>query len=104
MKYGLSDIELNKLREFYARYEDIILYGSRAKGNHKPFSDVDISLVGANLTRSRLNQIAFAIDDLLLPYQFDLSIFHKLTNMELVDHIRRVGISIFCKDCSQPPA
>ena len=85
MKYGLSDIELNKLREFYARY-------------------VDISLVGANLTRSRLNQIAFAIDDLLLPYQFDLSIFHKLTNMELVDHIRRVGISIFCKDCSQPPA
>ena len=81
MKYGLSDIELNKLREFYARYEDIeevILYGSRAKGNHKPFSDVDISLVGANLTRSRLNQIAFAIDDLLLPYQFDLSIFHKL--------------------------
>ena len=93
MKYGLSDIELNKLREFYARYEDIeevILYGSRAKGNHKPFSDVDISLVGANLTRSRLNQIAFAID--------------KLTNMELVDHIRRVGISIFCKDCSQPPA
>ena len=67
MKYGLSDIELNKLREFYARYEDIeevILYGSRAKGNHKPFSDVDISLVGANLTRSRLNQIAFAIDDL----------------------------------------
>ena len=100
MKYGLSDIELNKLREFYARYEDIeevILYGSRAKGNH-------ISLVGANLTRSRLNQIAFAIDDLLLPYQFDLSIFHKLTNMELVDHIRRVGISIFCKDCSQPPA
>ena len=84
MKYGLSDIELNKLREFYARYEDIeevILYGSRAKGNHKPFSDVDISLVGANLTRSRLNQIAFAIDDLLLPYQFDLSIFHKLTNM-----------------------
>ena len=89
MKYGLSDIELNKLREFYARYEDI---------------EEDISLVGANLTRSRLNQIAFAIDDLLLPYQFDLSIFHKLTNMELVDHIRRVGISIFCKDCSQPPA
>ena len=66
--------------------------------------EMDISLVGANLTRSRLNQIAFAIDDLLLPYQFDLSIFHKLTNMELVDHIRRVGISIFCKDCSQPPA
>ncbi|KDS35328.1 nucleotidyltransferase domain-containing protein [Parabacteroides distasonis] len=66
MKYGLSDIELNKLREFFARYEDIeevILYGSRAKGN-----------------------------------------FHKLTNMELVDHIRRVGISIFCRDCSQPPA
>lgn len=104
MEYGLSDIELRKLSELFARYEDIeevILYGSRAKGNYKPFSDVDISLVGPRLTRSTLNQISLAIDDLLLPYQFDLSIFHKLTNLELKEHIQRVGISIFNRDYSR---
>lgn len=104
MEYGLSDIELRKLSELFARYEDIeevILYGSRAKGNYKPFSDVDISLVGPCLTRSALNQISLAIDDLLLPYQFDLSIFHKLTNPELKEHIQRVGISIFNRDYSR---
>lgn len=104
MEYGLSDIELRKLSELFARYEDIeevILYGSRAKGNYKPFSDVDISLVGPRLTRSVLNQISLAIDDLLLPYQFDLSIFHKLTNPELKEHIQRVGISIFNRDYSR---
>lgn len=104
MEYGLSDIELRKLSELFAGYEDIeevILYGSRAKGNYKPFSDVDISLVGSRLTRSALNQISLAIDDLLLPYQFDLSIFHKLTNPELKEHIQRVGISIFNRDYSR---
>lgn len=104
MEYGLSDVELRKLSELFARYEDIeevILYGSRAKGNYKPFSDVDISLVGPRLTRSALNQISLAIDDLLLPYQFDLSIFHKLTNPELKEHIQRVGISIFNRDYSR---
>lgn len=101
MEYGLSDIELRKLRELFARFENIeevILYGSRAKGNYKPFSDVDISLIGLRLTRSDLNQISLAIEDLLLPYQFDLSIFHKLKNPELIEHIRRVGISIFNRD------
>ena len=47
MPYGLKDIELAKLNEVFAaneRIERVILYGSRAKGNYKPFSDVDITL------------------------------------------------------------
>lgn len=81
MEYGLSEIELEKLRGLFARNEDIeqvILYGSRAKGNYKSFSDVDITLVGETLTRSRLNQIALAIDDLLLPYQLIFLFFIDL--------------------------
>ncbi|MDD2951800.1 MAG: nucleotidyltransferase domain-containing protein [Parabacteroides sp.] len=100
----MSDIELRKLRELFARFEpieEVILYGSRAKGNYKPFSDVDISLVGSCLTRSDLNQISLAIDDLLLPYQFDLSLFYELRNPELKEHIQRVGISIFNRDYSR---
>ncbi|WP_456088464.1 nucleotidyltransferase domain-containing protein [Parabacteroides sp.] len=98
MKYGLSDTEWNRLETVFNRYPNIeraILYGSRAKGNYKPFSDVDITLVGERLTRSELNRIVLDIDDLLLPYQFDVSIFHRLTNPDLIDHIGRKGIILY---------
>ena len=98
MPYGLKDIELAKLNEVFAaneRIERVILYGSRAKGNYKPFSDVDITLEGAELTHNDLSRLSLAIDDLLLPYQFDISIFHALKNEALIDHIRRMGITIY---------
>ncbi len=98
MLYGIKETELDKLTTLFAqnqRIESVILYGSRAKGNYKPFSDVDITLKGENLTRSDLNQLSLAIDDLLFPYEFDVSIFHKLKNEKLIEHIERVGIMIY---------
>lgn len=100
MPYGLKDIELEKLSKVFAaneRIERVVLYGSRAKGNYKPFSDVDITLEGDELTHTDLNRTSLAIDDLLLPYQFDISIFHTLKNEALIDHIRRMGITIYEK-------
>lgn len=79
------------------RINRVVLYGSRAKGNYKPFSDVDITLVGDELTHEDLNRIILAIDDLLLPYLFDISIFHQLKNDTLIDHINRRGIVIYDK-------
>ncbi|MDR1759420.1 MAG: nucleotidyltransferase domain-containing protein [Fibrobacter sp.] len=98
MNYGLTDIELAKLRDVFAQYADIekvVLYGSRTKGTFKPFSDVDITLMGDRLIHSQLNQLSLDIDDLLLPYQFDISIFHTLTNSDLINHIRRAGVMIY---------
>ena len=100
MPYGLKDIELEKICHLFAkneRIESVILYGSRAKGTYKPFSDVDITLVGSELTRSDLNHLLLSIDDLLLPYQFDISIFHTLKNPDLIDHIQRGGITTYNK-------
>ena len=100
MPYGLKDTELAKLNEVFAangRIERVVLYGSRAKGNYKPFSDVDITLEGDELTDTDLSRLSLAIDDLLLPYQFDISIFHTLKNEALIDHIRRMGITIYEK-------
>lgn len=98
MPYGLTDMEWNKLLGIFASNERIkqaILYGSRAKGTYKPFSDVDITLVGDDLSRRDLNRLLLAVDDLLLPYRFDLSIFHSLKNEALVEHIRRRGVIIY---------
>ena len=83
------------------RLERVILYGSRAKGTYKPFSDVDITLVGRELTHSDLNRMILDIDDLLLPYMFDISIFHTLKSSDLIDHINRRGIVIYEKDAPE---
>lgn len=98
MPYGLKDIELQKLRKVFEsneRIERVVLYGSRAKGNYKPFSDVDITLIGEELTHTDLNRVNFAIDDLLLPYLFDISLFHAHKNEDFIAHIHRVGITIY---------
>ena len=46
MAYGLTDTEMGKLLQVFAaneRIDEVVLYGSRAKGTYKPFSDVDIT-------------------------------------------------------------
>lgn len=76
---GLKDTEIELLRMVFKKsdkIEKVVLYGSRAKGNCKPFSDVDITLYGNDLTRGDLNRLALSIDDLLLPYQFDISLLN----------------------------
>lgn len=80
------------------RIVNAILYGSRAKGNFKPFSDIDITLVGKELTRNDLIKIIQDVDNLLLPYQFDLSLWNKIKNEALIEHIERIGISIYKRD------
>ena len=100
MNCGLKDIELNKLNILFSKYSDIekvVLYGSRAKGNYKMFSDVDITLMGNNLSFYLRTKLAIDIDYLLLPYQFDISIFSLLSNPDLIEHIQRVGITIYQK-------
>ena len=68
-----------------------ILYGSRAKGNFKKGSDIDLTLFGAELNQQSCSTIAEALDDLLLPYTIDLSVFDQLKHPALEAHIERVG-------------
>ncbi|MBR6032564.1 MAG: nucleotidyltransferase domain-containing protein [Bacteroidaceae bacterium] len=101
MKYGLKDEQWIILCNTFAKnphIEKVILYGSRAKGTYKPFSDVDITLVGKSLSTDDLTDMMNAIDDLLLPYMFDISLYHKLKSPELLDHISRRGIVIYHRE------
>lgn len=98
--YGLNDIAIEKIQGVFSKYEAIdkaLLYGSRAKGNYRNGSDIDLSLVGKTLDLSTLFSIENDLDDLLLPYKIDLSIFHKIENPDLIDHIDRIGIIFYEK-------
>jgi predicted nucleotidyltransferase len=104
MKYGLSDITVQKICAVLKKYhqvEQAILYGSRAKGNYKNGSDIDLTLQGKGLTLEVLYKILEDIDDLLLPYTIDLSIFHDIENPDVVRHIQRVGITFYEKAVSE---
>jgi len=94
MKHGLSEATVAKICGVFARFpavEKAVLYGSRAKGNFKPGSDIDLTLYGEDLTPPRLGDISEALDDLLLPYIIDLSLYSDLEHVKLREHIDRVG-------------
>jgi predicted nucleotidyltransferase len=100
MNYGLKDEVVEDICKIFRNYPEVeraILYGSRAKGNFKPASDIDLTLEGQSLDLTILNRISWELDDLLLPYTFDLSICHHLNNPDILDHIRRVGLVFYSK-------
>ncbi len=73
----------------------MVIYGSRAKGTFKPASDIDLTLLGEKLNLTIQYKIENDLDDLMLPYLFDISIFNQISNTDLVEHINRVGIVFF---------
>lgn len=100
MKYGLSEDIIKKIQLTFSAFPELdeaILYGSRAKGNYKPGSDIDITFKGENINLSTLNRISLQLDDLFLPYTFDLSIYKQIDNPDLIDLIKRVGITLYLK-------
>ncbi len=102
MKYGLPQSTIQKICAVLNRYptvEKAILYGSRAKGNYKNGSDIDLTLRGTDLT---LNVIYKILDELLLPYTIDLSIFNTIHDPDVIEHIQRVGVTFYDKSKAIP--
>lgn len=96
--HGLTDKTLAQIASVLARFSDVekaVLFGSRAKGTHKPGSDIDLALIGNNLNWRTIGRIDSALDDLPLPYGFSLVVFNERTDPEVAAHIRRVGIPLF---------
>lgn len=99
MKLGLKEETITKINSVFTLHlevEEVIIYGSRAKGNYRNGSDLDLTLTGSALNDDILTKINLEIDDLNTPYLFDISIFHRLNSPDLQDYIKRIG-KIFYK-------
>lgn len=99
--YGLKEKHISKIKSIFANCTAIdkaILYGSRAKGNYRKNSDIDISLMGDNFNFNKLLRIETELDDLLLPYNIDISMFDKIQNVDLIEHIKKVGVIFYEKE------
>ena len=98
--YGLKDTDLDFIRQAFSRYPNVIeaiLFGSRAKGTHHPGSDIDIALKGNGLKELVLQLSTYLNQESLIPYQFDIIDYDGIDNKDLIDHIDRVGISIYTR-------
>lgn len=90
---GLPAHAVARMQAIFAAHpsiEQVILFGSRAKGNYKRGSDIDLAVFGP-CTGSELGTIAWELDDLLLPWEIDLIPFESISNPDLREHIARVG-------------
>ncbi len=97
---GLKPSTQAKINAIFSRYpqiDQVTLYGSRAKGNYRPGSDIDLAISGATMTLAQLHKLENELDDLLLPYKIDLSLRHLITNAELIAHIDRAGLVFYEK-------
>jgi len=70
------------------------VFGSRTKGTHTSRSDVDLALAGP-LGALGAEAIAAELEELPLPYRFDVHALAAITHPPLLEHIERVGVEIY---------
>ena len=93
----LSTHELDLMTSVFRRHPEVLavkVFGSRAKGNSTPRSDVDLALWG-DVDALRAESIAAELDELPLAYRFDVKSFALIKLQTLRQHIERVGIAVY---------
>lgn len=98
---GLPKQDIEAIREVcthHPQIKKVMLYGSRAMDNYKPYSDIDLTIIGDNIDLSLLVKIEHQLDDLMLPYKIDLSVFSQISNPDLIEHIKREGKTFYEKE------
>ncbi|PIE98558.1 MAG: hypothetical protein CR988_02715 [Treponema sp.] len=102
MKYGLKDKylkEIIKVLNGYKEIDEAVLFGSRALGNYKNTSDIDIALKGKSVTNFLTASLKSKIEDeSIIPYFFDFIAYDKLNHRDLMEHIDKYGIRIYKRD------
>ena len=93
----LKPAELDMVRSIFRRHPEVTsatLFGSRAKGTHSDRSDVDLVVTG-EIEPLRAEAIASELDELPLPYRFEVQPLAHIHYRPLLEHIKRVGILIY---------
>lgn len=93
--FGLRQSDLNAIITILQLHEEVevaIIFGSRAKGDFKNGSDVDIALKGASINHRLINHVSHLLnEETLMPYKFDVLQYQTINNKNLVAHIDRAG-------------
>ena len=99
VSFGLPETTISLIKKILASYSNIEgakIFGSRAKGNYKPSSDIDLVLYG-NIDNRLLRHIAFELEELTTPYKFDVISYLDINNERLKQSIDTYGKDFFIK-------
>lgn len=99
--FGISSNYITKINSVFRQYfniDEVIIFGSRAKGNYRDSSDIDLAIKGKSIDLSTLQQIENKLEELYIPNFIDLIVFDKIENTDLVDHINRVGKQFYKRE------
>jgi predicted nucleotidyltransferase len=101
-KFGLKKGDLAVIIHVLQQYPEIekaTIFGSRAKGNYKNGSDIDVALMG-NISFETMADCQLKLEEeTMLPYKFDILDYTHLTHRELKEHIDRVGVPFYIRAC-----
>ncbi len=98
MNTGLSPRDINTIHSILSKYsliKTVLLFGSRAKGNYKQGSDIDLAIMNEGLEVTTIQKIIADFEDSTLPYFTDIVNYNQVREPSLREHIDRVGIKIF---------
>ena len=98
--FGLSEDLVASITSIFDKYQGItkaILFCSRAMGNYKNGSDIDILIEGESLQSKDIEKLLLQMDELEMPYYVDLVLAHHVENEALLDHVTRVGKVLYVK-------
>jgi len=96
MKFGLEEKYFEMIKNVLDKIENIeqvLLFGSRAIGNCKHNSDIDLALKGKKVEHNTVLKVLNKLDDLPLVYKFDVVNYNTVSG-ELKEQIDKYGILI----------
>jgi len=97
-RFGLEQHILDKIiavLRAHPKIERAVIYGSRALGDFKPHSDIDIAVFASRIDASELARLRFEIDELPIVFKIDLVHVDGLENESLRTKIATEGCEIF---------
>ena len=93
--FGIGEKSYNMIIEAIGRHPEIekaCVFGSRAMGNYKKGSDVDICIYGKGVTEETVSRLNFELNEMLpIPYFFDIVFYDGIENENLKKHIDNEG-------------
>ncbi|MEX2231624.1 MAG: nucleotidyltransferase domain-containing protein [Cyclobacteriaceae bacterium] len=101
--FGLSEevvYNLSMTFESVTGVNEVVIFGSRAKGNYSEGSDIDLAVKGSDITLDTILEIKIKIEDLGLLYKVDIQNYHTIRDKDVVDHIDRAGKLIWKRNGS----
>ena len=100
MKFGLTGEIIAGIQQVFetnSKVDKAFIFGSRAKGNFKDGSDIDIAIKGQELSFKDIISLSGKLQDLEIPYKIDLIDYSTLKEPALLEHIDRVGIEFYSR-------